>query len=274
MQSRTIVLGAQPWEPLQLRLPPSALPLPAINVATEAGLPPIRRTEQLIYGRVFEDNTTAPVAGVTVHLLHYSGRSIARTISDETGSFRLVTPIPGMYRLRGERLGYRTSESPDIGTGLGDTIAVDFFLGVDALPLAPLIVRASAKPWGPRASHADLEDFYKRMSRWHVFSEFITQQDLASADSTHMTLTRLIGQRVLRSPRACTGGTKYFFNGGEIRVDTSGVGLDMFLLRDLVGVEVHTAPQIPAEFGLTPPTGARVQPGMMVCRVIAIWWKR
>jgi hypothetical protein len=272
MQSRTIVLGAQPWEPLQLRLPPSALPLPAITVTSEAGLSPIRRTEQLIYGRVFEDNTTTPIASVTVHLLHHSGRSIARTTSDVQGFFRLVTPIPAVYRLRGERVGYRTTDSPDIGTGLGDTLAVDFFLGVDVLPLAPLIVRASAKPWGPRASYAHLEDFYRRMARWHVFSEFMTQEELARADSAHVTLSQLIGQRVLRNPRACTGGTKYFLNGGEVRMDTSGVGLDMFLPRDLAGVEVHTAPQIPAEFGLMPPS-PRAQPGQMVCKVVAVWLK-
>jgi hypothetical protein len=268
MQSRPIVLGDPPWEPLQLRLPPVALPLPTLTVTTESRLAPLRRTEQLISGRVFEDNTTTPVPGATVYLLHSNGRTISRAISDEHGLFRLVTPIPGVYRLRGERVGYRTSESSDIGTGLGDTITVDFYLGVSALPLAPLVVRASAKPWGPRSGDAGLEDFYNRMARWHVFSEFITSQELAAADSIGTPLWRLIDHKVLRKPHGCTGGTKVFLNGGEIVVDSAALE-DRYPPHVLAGVEVHSAPTIPAEF---PMRGAR--PGSMICTVIALWLKR
>ena len=67
---------------------------------------------QTIQGRTLDKNTSAPVSTTLVRLLSHSGDLIGVAISDMAGFYSLHIPEPGIYQIKGERLGYTVFETP------------------------------------------------------------------------------------------------------------------------------------------------------------------
>src|SRR5262245_36800902 len=150
---------------VELRMSPHPVLLDSIMVSVKAEGRKLRATEQLIHGRLIDDETHATIPGGTIEL--YSlGKRIASTVADEHGLFRVVTPIPGSYTLRADRIGYKGADSPELKMMLGDTIRLDFYLSTKAVLLAPILVTGSARRWQDRVDQTSLSDLYNRMSRF------------------------------------------------------------------------------------------------------------
>jgi Carboxypeptidase regulatory-like domain len=64
---------------------------------------------QTIAGAVFDSNTSAPLPGVLVSLLDSNGERVRAVLSDEVGRFTIEVGGFGRFRLRGERIGLRTT---------------------------------------------------------------------------------------------------------------------------------------------------------------------
>jgi hypothetical protein len=103
---------------------------------------------QILTGRVVELDSELPIVAASIGI--FSGdRPIVSTISDTTGSFRLVLPAPGWYRIRVERLGYAPAETDTLEFVPAEVMDVSISLRVNAVQLAPLIV-ITRRAAGPR----------------------------------------------------------------------------------------------------------------------------
>jgi len=60
-----------------------------------------------VSGRILAEGSGEPIPEAWVELLREDGRAVTRIPSDEEGRFLLRPPVPGEYRLRVSRKGYR-----------------------------------------------------------------------------------------------------------------------------------------------------------------------
>ncbi|HZD06267.1 MAG TPA: carboxypeptidase-like regulatory domain-containing protein, partial [Longimicrobiales bacterium] len=215
---------------LELRLTPTPLLLDTIRVSTARAARPPGAGEQLIRGRLLDDENGEAVAYGLVRLL-WAGSSVASVITREDGSFRLVSPRAGTYRLRAERMGYTTAESEDLYLELGDTLTVELHLAVDAVPLEPLTVTASARPWEGRTPLVGMEAFFLRYSRYSGsgFGDFVTRDSIAVWEDRVQTTghmlrwtTHLVRQVEPRTGQVTLRGgcePTYYLNGTMVPYD-------------------------------------------------------
>lgn len=82
------------------------LVLPALLSAQAVGA-------QTVQGQLVEEGTGSPIAGALVLLLNEDGKTAARVLTDEGGRFLIRAPAPGLYRLRADRIGFRSAQSRD-----------------------------------------------------------------------------------------------------------------------------------------------------------------
>jgi len=62
-----------------------------------------------------------PVPGVVVQLLDETSTTVARTLTDDAGAYRLLAPEPGTYRLATRRIGFAPTLSPAFALRAGET---------------------------------------------------------------------------------------------------------------------------------------------------------
>ena len=123
---------------LQAESPPSGQQTPP-TVRSDRGY------GQGIHGRLLDDSTAAPVSGARIVLLSTEGEPRGLTFTDSLGAFFFPAEF-GTYQLQAQRLGYQTTLSLPFQVSAVDTLTVDFFIGAEAIMLAPLIVRAPMVP--------------------------------------------------------------------------------------------------------------------------------
>ncbi len=105
---------------------------------------PVVSVAQTFQGRVLEDGTEAPVATALVTLLNADGEQVAVSIADEAGRYTVRAPEAGIYRLRAERIGFATFETPLLEAGASDrTYTVDLVLRTDPLQLPGFTVETN-----------------------------------------------------------------------------------------------------------------------------------
>ena len=91
---------------------------------------------QTFQGRVLEDGAETPVATALVSLVDEEGDQVGVSIADSAGAYRLEAPEPGIYRLRAERIGFATFETPLLEARSGEgTYEVDLLLRTDPYDL-------------------------------------------------------------------------------------------------------------------------------------------
>jgi hypothetical protein len=282
---------------VQIRLSPAPLPLDSVWVSARRR--PLRPGEQLILGRLLDYESGEPIAQGSVSLMKAYGRGpddvdlVEQVLSDDGGNFSLLSPIPGEYRLRGERIGYLTSESSNLLLMPGDSVVFDLYLSMDAILMDPITVRASARPWGNRYSLLGMESFFERLSRFgrSGMGGFLTRDSIVQyegrTDTPQMLLASLMDVRsldsagvILRSaglPGGCL--PTYFLDGTEVWRGTpahqsmtgntappANQGANpalQYAPEHLEGVEVYVFPTVPAEFNRGFP-----------CGVVSLWTRR
>jgi hypothetical protein len=112
---------------------------------------------QLITGRVLEAGTDRPLVSASVTVFDSARASSARAVSDSTGAFQLLPPMPGAYSLRVELLGYATLSTPPLDLALGRQLEVEVRLSAEAIALEPLTVVARSEYHAGR-----LHEYYQR----------------------------------------------------------------------------------------------------------------
>lgn len=125
---------------------------------------------QLVQGLVLEDSTGVPVAGAVVELLARNGRLMMGTRSEADGTF-VLRPSPGRYYLKTSHPSYLGLDSLALTVPRGDLLGVELRMGRAAIPLRPLVVRASERPAG-------LAGFEQRRRQPTAHAYFITRKDI------------------------------------------------------------------------------------------------
>jgi hypothetical protein len=282
-------LGAGDTVAIELRLETAPFLLDSILVSVRGAGRSLRIGEQLVFGRLLDDDTRAPIPGGTVRLLTDRGSEAASVITNDQGQFWLISPRAGTYRLAAERIGYQASESPDVNLMPGDSVGFDFHLSTQAVLLAPITVTSSRRPWTERAPLIGMEGFLSRYERFarSGFGTFMTRDSIAVWDSRTRSVGDMLRWRVpavqavvpfgdpqasglagailIRSGRASGGqiaGTcipAYWLDGAPVPYSV----VASYAPADLEAVEVYVSPQIPAEFLTGFP-----------CGVVAYWSRR
>jgi hypothetical protein len=221
---------------------------------------------QAVHGRVLERGTDRPVPSAIVELRTGSEvRAQARTLDD--GSFMLVVPGEGTYRVAAARMGYESLLTADLVIQRLDSVALVFRMTSTAVALAPVEAKST-----PRQPPARLAGFYQRSGRRRQ-GHFLTRDiiDQARASRTSDLLRRIPGLAFRQTRK---GGFAIRGRGGcEPQVYLDGMDVNMFgtatsvddLVRpeDLEGIEVYGSSSIPVEFN-------RNHPGDQ-CGAVMLW---
>jgi hypothetical protein len=244
--------------------------LDSVMIRAAADAPPLGPTQQLVHGRLLDDDTGEPIPDGTIELRDARKKTAAKVITDASGMFRLVTPSPGEYSLYVERPGYRPSEQSDLNLTLGDTVVVEFRLSRRAALLAPVLVTASAKPWMERERRRGIEQLYVRMKRFgkQRNAQFILRDTIDAYDQRSFTIGQML-DRVVRVPfergPGCLGSKTYV---ERFPIDVSSA---YYELNNLDVIEVYSHPAIPAEFAAPMFAPGQRSAAVRPCRVIVYW---
>lgn len=77
---------------------------------------------QTVRGRILDRGTDQPAAGVVVLMLGRDDRAVAQGFTDARGEYRLTSALPGEFRVRTLRIGYRPATSPVFTLAAGGEI--------------------------------------------------------------------------------------------------------------------------------------------------------
>jgi hypothetical protein len=145
-------------------------PVPAGRLACVAVLltfHPAALAGQGVRGHLLDAESAAPITAATVSLVDARGQVARTAITDDAGAFSIPVPFTGRYHLRAERLGYAAVESVPFHLMAGDSMLVELRMGVEAVPLAPLEVKAAARR---SVLDRNLDEFYERQRRgWGTY---------------------------------------------------------------------------------------------------------
>jgi hypothetical protein len=280
-----------------LQRPPRLLGVAALFLATI--LPASSGNAQTLTGRVLDEGTGDLIPGVYLELIGTDGEALRSLLSDEQGGFTFSDLIPGSYRLRGERLGYRETVGGFVDLDVGEAVELEFRMAAEAIVLDPITVVASPRPWYEHLKAPALWGYYERSEYLKSIGRgrFLGPQELRNMSGMPVTiavgtipgmqavLSENSGSRFhLLGRRGCDA--LFFLNGMPVRLrpppsqaDTADVDfvpgpapLDWFIddfvsLHDVEAIEVYRgASELPGEFH-----GMR---GHASCGAVVVWTKR
>jgi hypothetical protein len=209
-------------------------------------------------------------------------------LTDPEGHFD-VPRAPGRVNLMEvSALGYHTHVDTVYVAAEEDPLNLEIRLGVDAVPLDPLVVVASSRPvWESTQPEYlweffEREQFYSRLGEGRFFDRAELDRRFGEGGSLQQIPTLFSGPMTLLEARGACGGTVYFLDGIEWKENSaSALGGNGHVLEDplqlipwgigdLAAVEVYDWP-FPVEFTthlvyqpLKPP----------VCRAVVMWTQR
>jgi hypothetical protein len=99
---------------------------------------------QTVRGHV-EGADGVPISGAFVMLEDSTGVVSSRVLSTESGSFRIVAPAPGTYRLRAERIGYTAAVSPELQLAAEQNLSYRFVVEPDPVRLREIRVEERSR---------------------------------------------------------------------------------------------------------------------------------
>lgn len=103
---------------------------------------PRTATGQEVRGTLVDQETGEPLTGAYVVLEDSTGARVVAGLSSEQGTFRLRASDPGRYRLRVQRIGYRTWESEPFRLEVGDVRSGEYRISVSPVRLSELRVES------------------------------------------------------------------------------------------------------------------------------------
>lgn len=137
-------------EPLQSNPWPGALLLAfLLLLAAIDGL-----SGQSVRGAVRDGETGAPVGVAMVLLEDLRGERARTTLTNDRGNFLIRAPGPGRYRLRIERIGFRTYTSDPFELGVSEDLSLELRIRTQAIRLDEIVVGGEARCRLPREESA------------------------------------------------------------------------------------------------------------------------
>jgi len=244
------------------------IPRRALLLAGRLLLPAGLAAQSSIAGRVLDDSTSKPIAGVEL-LIQALDR---RTVTDTAGAFRFDNLTSGIHFVLVRRIGFRPVQLRAILVA-DDTLETTVKLTAAAVELAPLEVTVSAIPPG-------MEAFEER--RRAGLGHFIDAKVLRQAE--HRTLADLFrtvsgvslrygrGNKIILINNRDRCAMQIYLDGIKIYEPRTGGGrageppdINQFSIAQLEAIEIYRGPaETPAQLGGT--GGA--------CGTVVLWTRR
>jgi len=119
----------------------------ALWLAVLAGLPISLAAQQgqLLTGYLREEGTGQPVQGAFVAVLDAEERRVAGALTLPDGRFLIRVPVPGVYRLRPERIGFSSVLSDPVRIDPGQTVRLDLVAPAQAIELGGIEVDGTVR---------------------------------------------------------------------------------------------------------------------------------
>jgi len=237
---------------------------------------------QGVQGWIRDPETAQPVQGAEVTIRQTPGTIVVTGVTNDRGFFRLQTPVPGIYTLEAEALGYGKASAEDLTVSLGRLNHLEITMAPAPLELEPLVAVGT-----PRVFQLEVQGFYNRKERGFGF--FFSPDDLERLRPTNFTqlfqripgirISSVMGQgtkltvvrpSILGGPE-CT--PRVYLDGAVAGTtgygpDSTGVGVNpdqLVSLRDLDAVEFYRgAATVPLIFSTM---------GNAECGTIVLWTK-
>lgn len=232
----------------------------------------------VVTGRVLDDASGAPIPTAVVDMLNVEGDSLASSVTASDGVFRFEISGGGVLQLRGRRIGYRSAVVGPVTVARGDTLSLDFRLGVDAVVLEALTVTASARPWYEHLMPPGLWTFYRRKEHHERLGmgRFLTPKEMLPWDGAPVALMVASVPGISAVPGRQGQGHRLVGRGGcepliyidGIEVKALGFSVDdLVTVNMLDGLEVYRgAAELPGELRGTHARGN--------CGAVVFWTKR
>lgn len=186
------------------RRPADRVPVLLILVGSFAMWPATPIAAQVVHGRVIAVGDRSPIGQARLLLRDAEGITRAAAVSTEAGDFELRSDASGMVRLEVSHLGYANWETANFALASDAAIEVEVKLGIEAIPLEPLIVIAR-----------------RSLGEGRLFSFEQRARDLEGFGGYYLT-EEDIGRRPAATPSGLVVGTP----GMSIRPVGSTAGLD------------------------------------------------
>jgi hypothetical protein len=203
--------------------------------------------QSLVTGTVIDHATEEPIAIADLRITAAEGESVARTLSDDQGRFRMEVPGVGEYAISVSRVGYATIEAAGLHVEDDDELEIQVRLSPRAVVLeAVTVVTQRRAVWGRLGAFHDRA----RMQRTSGAGRIYLRDDLAGIGV--VSIQWLIDAHPWRA--GCQPAI--LLNGMPVQSPTFGLNPE-----HVEGLELYrdTDP-IPAEF---------YRPGM--CGLALIW---
>lgn len=144
----------------------------------------VQAAAQEVEGMVVDAATGAGLSGAEVVLRGAEGDVLERLLTDQDGWFLGAAGDSRTVSLTVSRLGYHTFSSDPIPVGSGDRLTLEIRLGVDAIPVEPLLVTYASPRYPP-----DIQAFYGRLERGRRSGagRFISRADIEDAYPSRAT---------------------------------------------------------------------------------------
>ena len=95
---------------------------------------------QTVRGELVDSISRTPLHGAFLTLLDAEGVERGRAITDAAGQFVLQAPVPGTYRLRSKRIGFRPFVSAPLVLGMDETTTYNAAIDPIPVPLKEVVV--------------------------------------------------------------------------------------------------------------------------------------
>jgi hypothetical protein len=241
----------------------------ALLVGLGFGFGPASVAGQTVDGRLLESGTDRPVELGLLVLLTESGDSVASTLTDQMGRFRLESPEPGIFLLAATALGYEGLTAGVLELGEGARMSVNVRIRARAIEIAGITVETRASA----VSEPTLvrNGFVDRAQRG--FGSFITPKDIFESGAA--TVSDLLSRTGRVTTRYARGGDRILMRGSGgyctpavfvdgVRVSMGdGLSLDLYVqVSMLAAVEVYrSSSEAPLQYG----------GGLGGCGVLVLW---
>ena len=230
-------------------------------------------------GRIYDADSRAFVAGVTIYIREAPSRSlVASFTADSTGAFVARLPRAGKYLIQTHQLGYSQSTSQVLEVTADEVVEIELVLSVRPLTVEPVNVTARSQPHNP---YLEASGFYAR--RESGVGHFLTRAEVqrysrvqVSESLRHVPGVRMVrvdGRRfdamISRASYARRCLPAIFLDGvlsrpGGPQKPTDVALDDLVPATEIEGIEIYSGPsQSPSAFSR-----------YADCGVIVIWTKR
>ncbi|MFW6330933.1 MAG: TonB-dependent receptor plug domain-containing protein [Gemmatimonadota bacterium] len=233
---------------------------------------PAALAAQIVEGRVVAHESEEPLNAVELTLLGAEGPPADTALSDSTGTFRLVAPEPGVWRVAAALIGYGRVVSHPLEIDDQRALRLEVRMAVEPVELdEPIVVVAEWSTMSP-----DIAEFHRRrqmgermgmgvffygeeLERWAGMSPTDVLRMVPGVQVTQRGRTR---EQVVLMRGRCVPAI--YLDGMQINRFDAHDSLDRYVsIESIEGIEVYRGSQQPGRFH--DPSG---------CGLVLVWTKR